>query len=118
MPLVVDNSHVGQHLKDKMLLDDMIITDNTEARFDKSLLIVNRIFEDGASVQVGQSLHARRSCPRARLCPPVPACARMCTRVHAGVYIYMCVCVCVCVCVTRDRPPTALSFNRRPRHRV
>lgn len=50
--VLVDNPHVGQHLKDKMLLDDMIITDNTTQGFDGSLLIVNRVFEDGASVQL------------------------------------------------------------------
>jgi hypothetical protein len=35
-----------------MLLDDMVITDNTTGGFDLSLLIVNRVFEDGASVQL------------------------------------------------------------------
>lgn len=29
IPVVVDNPHVGQHLRDKMLLDDMILTDST-----------------------------------------------------------------------------------------
>jgi choline dehydrogenase len=52
VPVLVDNPHVGQHLKDKMLLDDMIITDNTTQDFDSSLLIVNRVFEDGCSVQL------------------------------------------------------------------
>ncbi len=52
VPVLVDNPHVGQHLKDKMLLDDMIITDNNAQDFDASLLIVNRIFEDGCSVQL------------------------------------------------------------------
>eukprot|EP00854_Cymbomonas_tetramitiformis_P008545 gene8545-10142_t len=52
VPVLVDNPHVGQHLKDKMLLDDMILTDNTTGSFDESLLIVNRIFKDGASVQL------------------------------------------------------------------
>ena len=52
IPVVVDNPHVGQHLKDKMLLDDMIITDNADGGFDASLLIVNRVFEDGVSVQL------------------------------------------------------------------
>jgi choline dehydrogenase-like flavoprotein len=50
--VVVDNPHVGQHLKDKMLLDDMIITDNAASDFDKSLLLVNRVFSDGVSVQL------------------------------------------------------------------
>jgi hypothetical protein len=35
-----------------MLTDDMMLTDNTLGDFDQSLLIVNRIFEDGASVQL------------------------------------------------------------------
>lgn len=35
-----------------MLLDDMILTDNTCQDFDDSLLIVNRIFGDGVSVQL------------------------------------------------------------------
>jgi choline dehydrogenase-like flavoprotein len=52
VPVLVDNPHVGQHLKDKMLLDDMIITDNNAQDFDSSLLIVNRVFEDGCSVQL------------------------------------------------------------------
>ena len=52
VPLLLNNAHVGQHLRDKMLLDDMIITDSTAHDFDKSLLILNRIFEDGASVQM------------------------------------------------------------------
>ena len=30
VPVVSANNHVGQHLKDKMLLDDMIITDNID----------------------------------------------------------------------------------------
>ena len=50
--VIVDNPHVGQHLKDKMLLDDMIITDNDASGFDKSLLLVNRVFRDGVSVQL------------------------------------------------------------------
>eukprot|EP01043_Picozoa_sp_COSAG02_P001698 COSAG02_NODE_36_length_48934_cov_144.851029_23_plen_544_part_00 len=43
--VVVDNAHVGQHLKDKMVLDDMIITDCTVGDHGKSLLLVNRVFE-------------------------------------------------------------------------
>jgi choline dehydrogenase-like flavoprotein len=51
--VVVANEHVGQHLRDKMLLDDMILTDSTLGDFDRSLLIVNRVFAgDGASVQL------------------------------------------------------------------
>ena len=50
--VIVDNPHVGQHLKDKMLLDDMIITDSAARSFDKSLLLVNRVFQDGVSVQL------------------------------------------------------------------
>ena len=52
VPVLVDNPHVGKHLKDKMLLDDMVITDDNSRDFDASLLIVNRIFEDGCSVQL------------------------------------------------------------------
>jgi choline dehydrogenase-like flavoprotein len=48
----VANEHVGQHLRDKMLTDDMMLTDSTLGDFDQSLLIVNRIFGDGASVQL------------------------------------------------------------------
>lgn len=52
VPVLIDNPHVGQHLKDKMLLDDMIITDNTTGWFDQSLVVVSRIFTDGVSVQL------------------------------------------------------------------
>jgi len=52
IPVVLVNEHVGQHLRDKMLLDDMLMTDSTLGDFDKSLLIVNRVFDDGASVQL------------------------------------------------------------------
>ena len=51
--VVVANEHVGQHLRDKMLLDDMALTDSTLGDFDRSLLLVNRVFGgDGASVQL------------------------------------------------------------------
>eukprot|EP01048_Picozoa_sp_COSAG05_P004771 COSAG05_NODE_269_length_12494_cov_9.329326_3_plen_551_part_00 len=51
--ILVANEHVGQHLRDKMLVDDMLLTDTTLGDFDQSLLIVNRIFAgDGASVQL------------------------------------------------------------------
>ena len=44
VPVLVDNPHVGQHLKDKMVLGDMIITDCTAGDHGKSLLLVNRVF--------------------------------------------------------------------------
>ena len=52
VPLVVDNEHVGKHLKDKMLLDDMLLTDCSTKFFDKSLLYVYRVFEDGLATQL------------------------------------------------------------------
>ena len=44
VPVLVDNPHVGQHLKDKMVLGDMIITDCTAGDHGKSLLLVNSVF--------------------------------------------------------------------------
>ena len=46
MQVLVDNPHVGQHLKEKMVLDDMVITDSTAHSFDKSLLLINRVYPE------------------------------------------------------------------------
>jgi hypothetical protein len=48
-PLV---QHVGSGLRDKMLTDDMIITNCALDGFDKSLFIMQKVFADGVSVQL------------------------------------------------------------------
>ena len=48
----VDNPQVGAGLRDKMLLDDMMLTDCTLGDFDKGLMLINRVFSDGVSVQL------------------------------------------------------------------
>ena len=50
--VVVDNPEVGQNLRDKMLTDDMIITNSNLGGFDKSLFLMNIILPDGASIQL------------------------------------------------------------------
>lgn len=50
--VVVDNEEVGKNLGDKMLTDDMVITDSRLGDFDKSLFLMNIVYPDGVGVQL------------------------------------------------------------------
>jgi len=47
-----DNPEVGANLGDKMLTDDMVITNSSLGDFDKSLFLMNAVFDDGVCVQL------------------------------------------------------------------
>jgi choline dehydrogenase-like flavoprotein len=55
IPVRVANEHVGRGLRDKMLVDDMMITDfpsGEDSSFGRSLFILQSFFGDGVSVQL------------------------------------------------------------------